>query len=252
MRQGRVFIGVDIRLFLCYKPENPSGAEKMIENLDPVRQLIRTKLAERHLNMSSVSKKLGKNHAYLHQFLDREIPAQLPELVRGQLAEILEVPESMLKHPSGARLPTTRGPKGGMQFIPDRLPVKGAGQGGPDGVFPWNGEIVDYVSRPPHLAGIAEAYAVYVAGSSMEPRYYAGELVHVHPGRPVMPGAFVLVQLRPENDGDTPRAFIKRLVRRTATKVTFEQFNQAKELDIKASEVQSMHRIVGTAENAGL
>ena len=218
---------------------------------DP-RQIIRTKLAERHLNMSAVSKMLGKNHAYLHQFLDREIPAQLPELVRGQLAEILQVPEGVLKGPGGRRPAGTRVPTAGAPYIADKMPVKGAGQGGSEGFFPWNGETVDYVTRPPQLAGATEAYAVYVAGSSMEPRYLAGELVHIHPGKPVTPGAFVLVQLRPESDGETPRAFIKRLVRRTATKVTFEQFNPPKEIDIKASEIKSMHRIVGSAETGGL
>jgi SOS-response transcriptional repressor LexA len=221
-------------------------------NTNPdVRQIIRTRLAELHLNMSAVSKRLGKNHAYLHQFLDRGIPAQLPELVRGQLAEILQVPEIILKGEGGPRVrPGLRVPTGGP-FITDRMPVKGAGQGGSDGFFPWNGETVDYVSRPPQLAGTTEAYAVYVAGSSMEPRYIAGELVHIHPGKPVTPGAFVLVQLRPESEGETPRAFIKRLVRRTATKVTFEQFNPPKEIDIKAAEVKSMHRIVGSAETSG-
>jgi SOS-response transcriptional repressor LexA len=221
---------------------------------DSVRQLIRTKLAEHHLNMSSVSKKLGKNHAYLHQFLDRGIPAQLPELVREQLAEILQVPEALLKGQGVVR--GSGGGRVGRAATPliagDKLPVYGAGQGGSEGFFPWNGEIVDYVSRPPHLTGITQAYAVYVVGSSMEPRYYAGELVHIHPGRPIMPGAFVLVQLRSEAEGETPRAFIKRLGRRTATKVTFEQFNPPKEIDIKASEIHSMHRIVGSAESGGL
>jgi peptidase S24-like protein len=217
---------------------------------DP-RQVIRTALVERRLNMSAVSKMLGKNHAYLHQFLDRGIPAQLPELVRERLAEILQVPEAVLRGGGGKRPP---GPSG-TRFPPivgDKIRVHGAAQGGPDGLFPWNGEIVDYVSRPPHLAGATDAYAVYVAGSSMEPRYYAGELVYIHPGKPVTTGAFVLVQVKPESEGDTPRAFIKRLVRRTATKWTFEQFNPPKEIDIKAADVVSTHRIVGTAEGGGL
>jgi len=217
-----------------------------------VRPLIRDTLAQRHLNMSAVSKMLGKNHAYLHQFLDRGIPAQLPELVREQLARILDVPEEKLKGGGGkgSRLPTVGRP--GASFMGDKIRVYGAAQGGPDGWFPWNGEIVDYVSRPPHLAGATEAYAVYVAGSSMEPRYYAGELVYVHPGKPATTGAFVLVQVRPDSEGEAPRAFIKRLVRRTATKVTFEQFNPPKELDIKASDIKSMRRIVGNAESGGL
>ena len=218
---------------------------------DPVRQLIRSKLAELQLNMSSVSKKLGKNHAYLHQFLDRGIPRVLPELVRERLAPILQVPEAVLK--SSGSLP--RGPDSLPPHVPPiegRIPVMGAGQGGSEGWFPWNGDVVDYVSRPPHLANAREAYAVYVAGSSMEPRYYAGELLYVHPGKPVTTGSFVLVQIRPEADGDAPRAFLKRLVRRTANKVTLEQFNPPKDFDIKTSDIMSMHRIVGSAESGGL
>lgn len=225
----------------------------MDTTIDPVRQLIRSTLSERQLNMSNVSKKLGKNHAYLHQFLDRGIPAQLPELVRERLAVILQVPEAQLKGlGSQARVSATaRGVRDLPPVAGDRIPVLGAGHGGSEGWFPWNGEIVDYVSRPPHLAGATQAYAVYVVGSSMEPRYYAGELVHIHPGKPVTTGSFVLVQVRPESEGEAPRAFMKRLIRRTANKVTFEQFNPPKEIDIKASDILSMHRIVGSAESGG-
>jgi phage repressor protein C with HTH and peptisase S24 domain len=220
--------------------------------VDPVRQLIRSTLSERRLKMSDVSKSLGKNHAYLHQFLDRGIPAQLPELVREQLAVILQVPESQLKGGMRhTRFSTSARVVREPPLAGDKIPVLGAGQGGSEGWFPWNGEIVDYVSRPPHLAGATQAYAVYVVGSSMEPRYYAGELVHIHPGKPVTNGAFVLVQVRPENEGEAPRAFMKRLLRRTATKITLEQFNPPKEIEIKAAEVISIHRIVGSAETGG-
>jgi SOS-response transcriptional repressor LexA len=219
---------------------------------DSVRQIIRAKLSELRLTMSEVSKSLGKNHAYLHQFLDRGIPAQLPELVREKLAPILQVPEGVLK--GGGRVKASSTPPLGPGFLPpvgDRIPVLGAGQGGSDGFFPWNGDAVEYAARPPYLSGALKAYAAYVTGSSMEPRYYAAELVYVHPGRPVTVGAFVLVQVKPESEGEAPRAFIKRLVRRTATKVTFEQFNPPKEIEIKAGDIISMHRIVGNAEQTG-
>ena len=119
----------------------------METTIDPVRELIKTTLHQRHLNMSAVSKKLGKNHAYLHQFLDRGIPARLPETVREQLAVILEVPEEQLRG-SGAVARVTRvGRAGTLVSSGDKIPVLGAGQGGPDGWFPWNGEIVDYIFR---------------------------------------------------------------------------------------------------------
>lgn len=227
----------------------------MDRSSDDVRQFLRSTLSERRLTMSEVSKRLGKNHAYLHQFLDRGIPAQLPELVREKLAAILQVPEAVLKGGGAPRGKPFAPVSGGREplFVGDKIPVVGAAQGGPDGWFPWNGQdVVDYVSCPPYLAGAKGAYAVYVVGSSMEPRYFASELVYIHPAKPVTTGAFVLVQLRPESEGEAPRAFMKRLVRRTATKVTFEQFNPPKEFEIKVSEIHSMQRIVGSAESGGL
>lgn len=102
--------------------------------------------------------------------------------------------------------------------------------------------------RPPSLAGVPKAYAVYAKGDSMEERYYAGELVYINPARPVEPGNFVLVQLKPAHDGEPPGAVLKRLVRRSATKVVLEQFNPPKKIEIKTSDIVSMHRVVGTGE----
>jgi transcriptional regulator with XRE-family HTH domain len=55
-----------------------------------------------------------------------------------------------------------------------------------------HGEIV----APPQLEGVAEARAVYVRGRSMEPRYYPGEIVYLHPLRPPNPGDFVFLTVR--------------------------------------------------------
>jgi phage repressor protein C with HTH and peptisase S24 domain len=45
-----------------------------------------------------------------------------------------------------------------------------------------------------------------------------------------------------------PRAVVKRLLRRSATKVTLEQFNPKKTIELKASDILSMHRVVGSGE----
>ena len=131
---------------------------------------------------------------------------------------------------------------------PRDLRVLGMAECGPDGWSLWNGEVIEMTSRPPNLAGAALAYAVYVVGSSMEPRYHSGELVYVHPGRPVDVGAYVLVQVKPREEGEAPKAVVKRLVRRSATKVTLEQFNPKKTIELKTSDILSMHRVVGSGE----
>jgi phage repressor protein C with HTH and peptisase S24 domain len=130
----------------------------------------------------------------------------------------------------------------------ERVPVLGMAECGPDGWSLWNGDIIDTIPRPMNLMGAPKAYAVYIVGDSMEPRYYSGELAHVHPGKPVTIGAFVLVQIRPEHDGDTPKAVVKRLIKRTGSKITLEQYNPAKKFEIKTDDVVSIHRVVGSGE----
>ncbi|HWF65227.1 MAG TPA: S24 family peptidase [Rhizomicrobium sp.] len=166
---------------------------------------------------------------------------------------------------SGTR--ETQPPRPSPVYTAERWPrdlrVLGMAECGPDGWSLWNGEVIEMTSRPPNLAGAALAYAVYVVGSSMEPRYHGGELVYVHPGRPVDVGAYVLVQVKPRNGdahafdaqggdahsfGDAPRAVVKRLVRRSATKVTLEQFNPKKTIELKTSDIISIHRVVGSGE----
>lgn len=139
-----------------------------------------------------------------------------------------------------------------VDYAPGRwpldLPVKGTAECGPDGWSLFNGETSHMAPRPPWLAGVPGAYAVYARGQSMVPRYHDGELLHIHPGKPVQIGDYVLVQAKPEHEGEAPRALIKRLARRSGSKVTLEQFNPAKMIDLKASDVVSIHKIVGTGE----
>ncbi|MEK9900096.1 MAG: S24 family peptidase [Rhodospirillaceae bacterium] len=130
------------------------------------------------------------------------------------------------------------------------LPVLGTALGGsadaPDGMFVMNGEIQDYVERPPSLRGVTSAYAVYVADTSMVPRYFPGETLHVHPGRAVVRGedTFVVVQLRAASTGEPPRALVKQYLRQTADSLYLRQFNPATELVFPMDRVESLHLII--------
>ena len=130
----------------------------------------------------------------------------------------------------------------------EKLKVLGMAECGADGWSLWNGDVIDLIDRPAGLAGVPNAYAVYVVGASMEPRYHPGEVVHIHPGRPIEVGAYVLVQRKPKAAGDTPLAIIKRLAKRTGAKITLEQFNPPRLFEIKAGDIVSMHRVVGSGE----
>ena len=130
------------------------------------------------------------------------------------------------------------------------LPVLGTAVGGSagesGGMFLMNGEIHDYVERPPSLRGVASAYPVYISDTSMVPRYFPGETLHVHPGRAVVRGedTFVVVQLRPDAEGEPPRAVVKQFVRQTADALYLKQFNPATELVFPLDQVESLHLII--------
>ncbi|MCR9139398.1 MAG: helix-turn-helix domain-containing protein [Alphaproteobacteria bacterium] len=130
--------------------------------------------------------------------------------------------------------------------LPDpvvKIPVFGQAVGGIDGEFVMNGDRLEDVFAPPILSSVAEAYAVYVAGESMEPRYFDGEIVFVNPVKRVRRGDFVVAQIQAEEHG--PRlAYVKRFVRWNAQVLVLSQYNPEKELHFAASQVVSVHLAV--------
>lgn len=110
-----------------------------------------------------------------------------------------------------------------------KIPLYGHAVGGTDGEFVLNGNKLDDIIAPPSISGIHGAYAVTVAGDSMEPRYEDGETVFVDPKKRVMRGDYVVVQIQEKDEG--PRlAYIKRFLRHNDKELVLEQFNPPKEL----------------------
>jgi phage repressor protein C with HTH and peptisase S24 domain len=239
--------------------------------MDP-RDLIRKKISEMDVSLAYVSRDiLKKNHAYLQQYLERGIPSRLPEDVRLKLADFLNVSQLHLKEPAKPANDGRRGlspeefdkeverlsrvmAKTPPRLHPyqrgnkDRIPILGIAETGPDGWSAWNGDVVDTIPRTLHLEGAVNAYAVYITGTSMEPRYKQGELVLINPGKPTPPGSYVLVQRKPASEGEAPAAMVKLLARRHASKITLEQYNPPKTFDVKNDDIVSIHRVVGTVE----
>ena len=132
---------------------------------------------------------------------------------------------------------------GGPARFGARIPAYGQAVGGKDGEFILNGNRIVDVLAPPSLAGVPDAYAVYVVGDSMEPRYFAGEAVFVNPRLPVRRGDFVVAQIAVE-DGAPPHAYIKRFFARDGRILRLEQFNPRKTLAFPVGRVISVHRII--------
>lgn len=133
------------------------------------------------------------------------------------------------------------------RFPDSTVPLLGQTVGGPNGRFILNGQKVADVFCPPALAGVEGAYAVQVYGTSMEPKFEAGETVWLHPTSPVRSGDYVVVQLL-TNEDDAPESYIKQFVSRSSKSLKLRQFNPEEgdehELEFDNSRVFTVHKIV--------
>lgn len=136
--------------------------------------------------------------------------------------------------------------------MPRDLPVYGTAAGSVSGAMQADmTQAVDLVKRPPALAGAREAYALYVVGDSMAPRFTDGELVIVHPRRPVHPGDDVIIQMK-NHDAAPVEVMIKRLVRRTEKALHVRQLKDGAHIEIKMSVVKAVHKVLTVGDLLGI
>jgi phage repressor protein C with HTH and peptisase S24 domain len=163
-----------------------------------------------------------------------------------------EPPEFGHSHLEGSELdPTSARALPAVATLKRDVEVRGVAVGGEDAVFLFNGEVIDYARRPPGLVGSKNVFAIYVVGDSMSPRYDEGDMVFVHPGRPPRPGCDVIVELHGQ-DGEAGASYIKRLLRRTPSRLVLGQFNPSREIVLSLQKVRNVYRILTTAELLGL
>ena len=122
-----------------------------------------------------------------------------------------------------------RGYMADFQADPRSIPVLGTAAGSALGAFEIGTEAIDFIRRPPSLAGSKEVYAIYVVGESMVPQHNPGDLRIIHPKRPAVPGDSVVIQTY-NAATDTREAFIKVLVKDKGREVVCRQHNPPMEI----------------------
>lgn len=159
-------------------------------------------------DLKKASLACGKNHAYLHQFINRGTPRKLPEDVRYALARHLGVDESVLRpdHDAPAVAPRAgRSPvqpaadlrgAAGVIAVPEVRISASAGGGThleqePDGTdWYFDAGWLRYELR----VAPRDLRIISIDGDSMEPVLYSGDKVMIDLSRtaPSPPGIFVL------------------------------------------------------------
>lgn len=148
---------------------------------------------------------------------------------------------------SPAALQAPAAPAWGVAGGPLRdLPVCGAARGGANALFIDQGQALEYAFRPPQLVGVANAFAVYAVGDSMEPKFRAGDLLYINPNLPPVRGCFVVVELG-ENE-----AYVKQYLRQSDDVLCLREFNPAQggdgSLSFPMPRIKAIHRVVGSWE----
>lgn len=169
----------------------------------------------------------------------------------GWLTGELDSPAPSLAKPAA---PTRKSTKVAAPAIEMReeardIPVFGTAAGSVQGAIAISGEVIDWLRRPPGLRGARDAYALYVTGVSMEPKYATGDIIFVHPHRPMRSGDIAVIQTI---EGGEVQSWLKQYMRTTETEVLARQFNPPDDVKFDRSKVQAIHRVMTMNELLGV
>jgi phage repressor protein C with HTH and peptisase S24 domain len=128
---------------------------------------------------------------------------------------------------------------------PRRIPLLGLAQAGQDGFFDDAGFPVggswDEVSLPE--VGDPHAYALEIAGDSMEPVFRDGDMVVVSPSAPIRRGDRVVAKTL------AGEVLAKQLARRSAKRVELKSLNPAhRDRSFDLTEIAWLHRIIWASQ----
>ena len=170
--------------------------------LDPVREAVQQALTSRGLSLKQASRALGRNDAYLHQFLYRRSPRRLPEELRHALAALLECDQALFleqgtskHHSPSAILPGQLDPRAQIAFVDITASAGGGAMNEPGASDPTqNLAIPTAMLRKITTSPSSELRIITISGDSMAPVLEHGDIVMVDCAqtRPSPPGIFIV------------------------------------------------------------
>ena len=122
------------------------------------------------------------------------------------------------------------------------LPIRGRAQGGDEGNLSLEENPIDWTYRPADLQGVHGAFAVFVTGDSMIPKYKDQDLAYIHPSKKPRRNRFVLVETMDHH------GFIKQFNRWDKDTLILKQFNPEKEIHIARADVRKVMMVIGSLD----
>ncbi len=122
------------------------------------------------------------------------------------------------------------------------LPIRGRAQGGDDGNMIIEEQPIDWTFRPADLQGVHGAFAVFVTGNSMQPKYANQDIAYIHPHKQPRAGRHVLVET------SSHAGFIKQFKRWDSNELVLQQYNPLKEIRIPRADVRRVMLVIGSID----
>lgn len=217
---------------------------------------IKRRREELKMSQADLAKEIGVSQAAIGKIEGGQVQQSkaTPKIAKILGLNLADLDPSLAEAVEDASTPFVLPPPNASRPTPvqfpkaERLPVFGQGVGGDDGKFVLNGQRVADAMCPPNLIGVRDAYAVFVDGTSMEPRYFAGETVFLHPHIPVRQGDFVVAQIAADVEGDPPYGYVKQFISKSSRGLVLRQLNppegQDELMHFPPDKVVGVHKIV--------
>ncbi|MEM9286767.1 MAG: LexA family transcriptional regulator [Pseudomonadota bacterium] len=205
-------------------------------------------LAKKGWSNEEASLRAGRSKSYVSDLLSGRSKNPRSGSLRS-LAQVLEVPISNLleddvQGPSPTVADVTPNFRSGG--YPMNVPIYGqVNAAHQDRTAIDFDEPIGMAPRPPRYSNNRSIYVVYVAGTSMQPKYDPGRKIYVDPRRPPANGDDVIVQL---TDGDVANpqfshGIVKNLLRQRDQSVILQQYNPVEEFEVKRQHIKDMHYV---------
>lgn len=199
------------------------------------------------LTQRGLARRMGLNPAAVNRMLygRRNIMAEEIPVIESYLGISLDVGLTQNRPEQEYRQGASSPPKGFSDAPPAReledsvasyVPVRAAPLLAPDApAMPPIG----WALRHPAQLGVRNAFAFYVPSDDMEPRYFRGELLYLHPHRPPETARDCVLALA---DGTT---IVRRIAGTGAKCLRVLQFNPVLEKDILEKDIAAVYAVVG-------
>jgi phage repressor protein C with HTH and peptisase S24 domain len=130
--------------------------------------------------------------------------------------------------------------------------VMGTSLAGGEGDFQMNnGDPLDKIPTPKHLANRRGLLGVLVEGESMRPWKRPGQIILLETLRRARPGDHCVVEMRATPPDEDRPAFLKLLVKQTPTKLVLAQYRPAREFEVDLKRVHKIYRVMDDDEVHG-